>query len=68
MIFDVKMEDIRHKVRMVAGVYMTDVPMRITYASIVSRETMIIALTMVMFNDMNVKTSAIMNDYKKAPC
>ena len=33
MIFDVKMEDLRHKVRMVSGSHMTDTSPTITYAT-----------------------------------
>ena len=68
MIFDVKMEDLRRKARMVAGGHMTDVPPTITYASVVSRETVRIALTMAALHDLNVKTADIMNAYIKAPC
>ena len=68
MIFDVKMEDLRRKARMVAGGHMTDVPPTITYASVVSRETVRIALMMAALHDLNVKTADIMNAYIKAPC
>ena len=39
MIFDVKMEDFRRKARLVAGGHMTSAPATMTYASVVSRET-----------------------------
>ena len=39
MIFDIKMEDFRRKARLVAGGHMTDAPLTITHASVVSRET-----------------------------
>ena len=44
MIFDVKMEDFRRKSRLVAGGHMTDTPVAITYASVVSREIVRLAL------------------------
>ncbi len=44
MIFDIKMEDFRCKARLVAGGHMTKAPANITYASVVSRETLRIAL------------------------
>ncbi len=44
MIFDIKMEDFRCKARLVAGGYMTKAPETITYADVVSRETVRIAL------------------------
>ena len=53
---------------MVAGGHMTDTPMTITYASVVSRETVRIALIMGALHDMSVKNADIMNDYIKAPC
>ena len=61
MIFDVKMEDIQRKVRMVSGVIMTDVPPRITYASVLYHEISRIALTMAELNDMSAKTANIVN-------
>ena len=39
MVFDIKMEDFRCKARLVAGGHMTMAPDTITYASVVSRET-----------------------------
>ncbi len=39
MIFDVKMEDFRRKARLVAGGHVKKAPASITYASVVSRET-----------------------------
>ena len=68
LVFDVKMEDFRRKARFVAGGHMTDVPPSITYASVVSRETVRIALTMAALNDLSVKTADIQNAYIKAPC
>ena len=68
-IFTVKMEDFRRKARLVAGGHMTgDVPPTLTYASVVSRDTVRIALTMAALNDLSVKTADIQNAYIKAPC
>ena len=67
MVFDVEMEDLRRKARMVAGGHMTDVPLTIMYASFLSCETGIIDQTMVVLNGMSVKTDGIMNAYIKAP-
>jgi hypothetical protein len=41
MIFDIKIEDFRRKAHMVAGGHMTSAPTIMTYASMVSRETII---------------------------
>jgi hypothetical protein len=55
MIFDVKMEDFRRKARLVAGGHMTEAPKCMTYSSVVSRETVRIALTIAALNDLQVK-------------
>ncbi len=47
MLFDVKMEDFHWKAWLVAGGHMTDVPATVMYASVVSRETVHITLTIV---------------------
>ena len=66
-IFDIKMEDFRRKARYVAGGHMTEPPASITYASVVSRETVRIALTIAALNDLDVKMADIQNAYIKAP-
>ena len=55
MIFDIKMEDFRRKARLVAGGHMTKAPATITYASVVSRETVRIALLMAALNDLMLR-------------
>ena len=67
LVFDVKMEDFRRKARFVAGGHMTDAPATLTYASVVSRETVRIALTLAALNDLEVKTADIENAYLTAP-
>ena len=67
MIFDVKMEDFRRKARLVAGGHMTDVPATVTYASVVSRETVRIALTIASLNALSVMAADILNAYITAP-
>ena len=61
MIFDIKMEDFRMKARLVAGGHVTDVSPTITHASVVSRETVQIALTIALLNDLEVKVADILN-------
>jgi len=68
MILDIKMEDLRRKSRLVAGGHMIDVPATTTFASVVSPETMQIALTLAGLNDLQVKVSDIENAYITAPC
>ena len=54
------MEDFRHKVRLVAGGHMIKALTTIIYASIVSRETIRIALMITTLNDLEVKLGDIL--------
>ena len=56
MIFDVKREDFRRKAQLMAGGHTTAAPATITYASVVSRETVRISLLLAALNDVEVKT------------
>ena len=67
MIFDVKMENFRRKARLVAGGHMTDAPAAITYASVVSRESVRLALMLAALNALEVKCGDVMNAYITAP-
>ena len=67
MVYDVKMENFRHKAWFVAGGHMTKVPATITYASVVSHETLHTALTLTTLNGLEVKTANIKNTYLIAP-
>ncbi len=67
MIFDIKMEDFRRKARLVAVGHMTKAPATIPYASVVSCETVRIALLMAALNDLNVKVGDVLNAYITAP-
>jgi hypothetical protein len=66
-IFYVKMEDVCHKARYVAGGNTTDAPHVMTYASVVSRESVRIALTLAALNDLDVMMGDIDNAYLTAP-
>ncbi len=68
VIFDIKMEDFNHKTCLVAGGLMTDVPVTFTYASVVTRETVCIALMMAALNLLEVMAADIMNAFITAPC
>jgi hypothetical protein len=46
---------------------MNGAPMTMTYASVVSRETIRIALTIAALNDLEVKAADILNAYISAP-
>ncbi len=67
MIFDIIMEDLQCKARLIAGGHMTKAPATITYASVVSCETVCIALLMAALNDLNVKVGDVLNAYITAP-
>ena len=61
MIFDVKMEDFRRKARLVAvaGGHMTKAPAAVTYASVVSRETVRFTLTIAVLNEIEVNSHPV---------
>jgi hypothetical protein len=59
MIFDVKMEDFRRNARFVAGGHTTDTPYAMTYASVVPRESVRLALTLAALNDLDVRMADI---------
>ena len=67
MIYDVKMKGFRRKARLVAGGHMTTAPSAVTYASVVSRESVQIALTLAALNDLEVNCGDVLNAYITAP-
>jgi hypothetical protein len=66
--FYVKMEDFKRKARLVAGGHKTDAPATITYASVVSHETVRIAPMIAALNNLQVKVGDVLNAYITAPC
>jgi hypothetical protein len=68
MVFDVKMEDFKCKARLIAGGHKTDAPATITYASVISHETVSIALMLVALNNLQVKVGDVLNAYITTPC
>ena len=66
MIFGVKMEDFCRKAGLVAGGHQTKAPVTITYASVVSHETIRLALTIAALNDLEVKVLNV-NAYITTP-
>ena len=50
-----------------AGGHLTQAPATITYARVVSRETMSLALTFASLNDLEVKVGNVLNAYITAP-
>ena len=67
MIFYIKIENFRRKARLVAGGHMTTAPVAVTYGSVVSRETVRIALNLAALNDLEVKCGDVLNAYITAP-
>ena len=69
MIFDVKLgENFRCKVRLVGGGHTTTAPDSITYSSVVSRDSVRIALTIAALNDLDILACYIQNAYLTALC
>ena len=67
MIFDVKM-DFTWKAQFVAGGHMTETLALLTYSSVVSRESIRIAFTVAVLNDLDVLVADIGNAYLNADC
>ena len=65
IIFDVKM-DLTRKARFVAGGHLTDPPTAMTYASVVSRESVRIAFLLAALNDLEILSGDIGNAYLNA--
>ena len=69
IVFDIKMgENFRRKARMVAGGHTTETPAVLTYSSVVSRDSVRIALTIAALNDLKVLSCDIQNAYLTAKC
>ena len=65
MIFDIKM-DFTRKARYVAGGHLADAPSSQTYASVVSRDSVRIALMIAALNELDVFSADIQNAYLNA--
>jgi Reverse transcriptase (RNA-dependent DNA polymerase) len=68
MIFDVKAGSLTRKARYIAGGHMTEPPSALTYASVVSRESIRIGLLIAALNDIDVFAADIQNAYLTSPC
>ena len=67
LIFTVKMENFKRKARYVAGGHKTEAPAAMTYASVISRETVRVALTIAALNALEVKAADVEGAYLTAP-
>jgi hypothetical protein len=66
LIFDIKFDGFKFKSRMVAGGHMAETPPFLTYAWVVSRDTVRIALLMAALHDLDVKAADVENAYLTA--
>ena len=55
IVFNIKMEDLRHETRLVAGGDIMEAPATITYANVMSREMIRIVLMIPAINDFEIK-------------
>ena len=67
MIFNVKMEYFHRKARLVAGGHMKETPADMTYASVISRESVRLALMIAALKALELKCGDVMNAYITAP-
>ena len=67
LVFDIKLDGFWHKARLVARGHMTETPMVLTITSVVSRDSVCIALTIAALNDLQVKVSDAKNAFLMAP-
>jgi len=69
VIWDVKLgENFRRKARLVAGGHTTEAPSSLTYSSVVTRESVRIALTIAALNEIDLLACDIQNAYLTAEC
>lgn len=67
IVFDIKM-DLTRKCRYVAGGHKTEPPASITYASVVSRESVRIAFLVAALNQLDILAGDVQGAYLNAPC
>jgi hypothetical protein len=68
-VFDIKMgENFRRKARLVANGNETEAPPTLTYSSVVSQDSMRVALLIAALNDLNILSCDIQNTYLTANC
>ena len=67
MVFDIKIEDSRHKARLVAEGHMSEASPTVMCDSVVYKETVRIALMIDALNDLEVKLGDILNAFIQAP-
>ena len=69
MVFDIKLDGLfRRKARLVAGGHATEPPASVTYASVVSRDSVRLAFLIGALNELDVLAADVQNAYINAPC
>ena len=69
MIFDIKLdENLCRKARLVSGGHTTTAPASIMYSSVVSRDSVVIALTISALNGLYILACDIQNSYVTSKC
>jgi hypothetical protein len=66
MIFDIKAFSLQRKARLVAGGHTTDPPKDMTFASVVSRDSVRIAFLLAALNDLDILAADVQNAYLNA--
>ena len=67
MVFDIRIDGLVRKARLVAGGHTTTSPSSITYSSVVSRDSVRIAFLVAALNDLTLVAADIGNAYLNAP-
>ena len=68
-IFDINMDrKFTRKAQFVAGGHMTKPPLSMTFCTVVTRESVRIALLLAVLNELDVQAADISNAYLSAPC
>ena len=67
MVFNIKLEELRGKAKPVVGGHMAKALAIITYANVVSWETLRIAFMIAALNDLEIKLDNIFNAYVQVP-
>ena len=68
MIFDIKMEDFSCKTRLIVGGHMTKTAATLAYVSVVSQETVWLALLLAALNNVDIWAADVLNTYITTPC
>ena len=68
LVFDICLDGLVQKARLVAGGHVTETPASITYSSIVLRDSVRIAFLVAALNDLDVMVADIGNTYLNTPC